>query len=143
MKLIVKRFDKSIPLPSYKTSGSVCLDLSSRIDTTIIPGQIAYIPLNIAAKLPAGYWALLMPRSSTHKMGLVQINGVGVFDADYCGDNDEYLFAAYNFTDQPVTVAKGTRLCQLIILRFDPIEIEEVDKLAAPDRGGFGSTGQK
>ncbi len=141
MKIKIKRFDKTLPLPVHKTSGAVAVDLYSRLDFNIEPKQIAYIPMNVAIKIPDGYFIIQTPRSSTHKLGLMAINSVGVFDRDYCGDNDEYHFAAYNFTDKPVFIEKGTRLCQLVLIKCENFEFDEVDSMDAVDRGGFGTTG--
>ena len=143
MKLKIKRFDKSLPLPVHKTKGAVAVDLYSRIGMEIKAQQISYIPMNVAIKIPDGYFILLAARSSTHKMGLMPINGIGVIDRDYCGDNDEYNFAVRNFTDQTVKVEKGTRLCQLLLIKCETFDFEEVDVMDAPTRGGFGTTGNK
>lgn len=143
MKVKIKRFDKTLPLPEYKTSGAAAIDLYTRENITVPPRQIAYIPLNNALAIPKGCVGLLLARSSTHKMGLMAANGVGIIDSDYCGDNDELLFAAYNFTDKDVTIEKGTRVAQYMLVNFQKMEIEEVESLDNPDRGGFGSTGKK
>lgn len=143
MKIKIKRIDKSIPLPEYKTEGAACLDMYSRETITIQPGEIGYIPLNVAIELPKGTCALLVARSSTHKLGLMKVNGVGVFDEDYKGDNDEYKFIAYNFKKQSVTIEKGTRVAQIMIVSYNKVDIEEVEILGNKDRGGIGSTGHK
>jgi len=139
----IKHFDRSLPLPAYKSQGAVAVDLSARKKTVIKSHQIAYIPLNVALKLPSGFWGFLVARSSTHKLGILQINAVGVVDADYCGNNDEYLFAAYNFTDKTVVIDKGTRLAQFLVLKFQPLKFIEVRSLSSKSRGGFGTTGKK
>ncbi len=144
MKIQIKRFDKSLPLPLHKTPGAVAVDLCSRIDITIQPKQIEYIPMNVAIKIPDDYFILQAPRSSTHKLGLMAVNSIGIFDRDYCGENDEYQFAAYNFTDKPVEVTKGTRLTQLLLIKCETFEVEEVETMPGlTDRGGFGTTGKK
>jgi len=143
MKLLIKRFDKSLPLPVHKTPGAVAVDLCSRTDIDIQPKEIVYIPMNVAIKIPDGYFILQAPRSSTHKMGILGINGVGIFDRDYCGDNDEYHFAAYNFTDTVVHIEKGTRLTQLVLIKCENFEFEEMEKMDDLSRGGFGTTGVK
>lgn len=143
MKLKIKRFDKSLPLPVHKTSGAVAVDLCSRIDIDIKPKEIVYIPMNVAIKIPDGYFVLLAPRSSTHKLGIQGINGVGIIDRDYCGNDDEYHFAVRNFTDSPVHIEKGTRLCQLLLIKCENFDFDEVEEMKAPTRGGFGSTGVK
>jgi dUTP diphosphatase len=143
MKIKIKRFDKSLPLPIHKTPGSVAVDLYSRLDSTIKAHQVAYIPMNVAIEIPTGYFVMMAPRSSTHKIGLTGVNGVGVFDRDFCGDNDEYHFIVYNFTDKEVKVEKGTRLCQLLLIKCEDFNIQEVNKMKNTDRGGIGSTGVK
>lgn len=142
MKIAIKRFDKSIPLPEFKTKGAAGLDLAARVEMLIAPHSIAYIPLNIALQFPAGHWALLAARSSLHKKGLQLVNGIGVGDSDYCGDGDEYRAAVLNFTDQEVKVEKGERVAQLIMMKTVAVELVEKDQFGTPDRGGFGSTGK-
>ncbi len=140
-KILVRRIDKSIPLPEYKTDGAVGFDLYARETFVIQPKEIAYIPLNVAVKLPKNCFFLLANRSSTHKLGITCVNGIGVGDGDFCGNNDEFSFPAYNFTDNVVTIEKGMRIAQGVIVPFERVDIEEVDDLEASDRGGFGSTG--
>jgi len=143
MKLKIKRFDKTLPLPMHKTNGAVAVDLCSRIDIDIKPKEIAYIPMNVAIKIPDGYFILLASRSSTHKLGIQGINGIGVIDRDYCGNEDEYNFAVRNFTDSTVHIEKGTRLCQLVLIKCENFEFNEVDDMESASRGGFGTTGVK
>jgi len=143
MNIKIKRFDKELPIPEYKSEGAVALDLYSRTDISIQPGEVVLIPLNIAVEIPKGYFILLVNRSSTYKFGITCVNGLGIGDYDYCGDNDEYKFPALNYTDQEVTIEKGTRCCQMLILPIEKAEITEVDKLENSDRGGFGTTGNK
>lgn len=143
MKIKIKRFDKTLPLPVHKTPGSVAIDLYSRLEVTIEPHQIGYIPMNVALEIPDNYFVMMVARSSTHKMGIMSANGAGIFDRDFCGDNDEYSFIVYNYTDQPVTVEKGTRACQLLLIKCENFEINEVDQMKNSDRGGIGTTGNK
>jgi len=70
MLIKIKRFDKTLPLPEYKTEGAAAFDLYAREATEIPPGAIRYVPLNIAVETPPGHFLLLAPRSSTHKRGL-------------------------------------------------------------------------
>lgn len=143
MKLKIKRFDKSLPLPVHKTTGAVAVDLYSREEITVEAHQLNYVPMNVAIEIPDGYFVMMAPRSSTHKLGITGINGIGVFDRDFCGDNDEYRFIAYNFTENPVVIEKGTRLCQLLLIKCENFNFEEVDSLGNSDRGGLGTTGIK
>lgn len=143
MKINIKRFDKTLPLPVHKTAGAVAVDLCSRIDVDIKSQEIFHIPMNVAIKIPDGYFVLLAPRSSTHKLGIQGINGVGIMDRDYCGNDDEYHFAVRNFTDSTVHIDKGTRLCQLVLIKCEMFEFDEVDSMPDSSRGGFGTTGTK
>ena len=65
MKIEIKRVDKSIPLPEYKTGGSVGFDIICRKDTSIEPGEIGHVPGNVIVKTPPGYMLLVALRSST------------------------------------------------------------------------------
>jgi dUTP pyrophosphatase len=143
MKVKIKRFDKSLPLPEYKTDGAACVDLYSRLDVKILPHSFGKIPVNIAVEIPKGCFVLMAARSSTHKLGLIPANGIAIGDEDYCGDNDEYSFLVYNVTDSEVLVERGSRVAQLMVLNIERIEFQEVDVLGNKDRGGIGSTGLK
>ncbi len=142
MKVTIKRFDKSLPLPEYKTDGAAALDLYAREDATIPPQEVKLVPLNVALQVPEDHWVLVSARSSLHKRGLMMANGIGVGDYDYRGDNDEYLAPLFNFTDQPVKVERGERLVQLMVLSRERVELAEQDLFDTKDRGGFGSTGK-
>lgn len=143
MKVKIKRFDKTLPLPEYKTEGAACLDLYARISVEIKPQQINYVPVNIALEVPSGHWIMVAARSSTHKHGLMLANGIAIGDSDFKGDNDEYVLPFYNFKDTPVTVEKGMRIAQMMVVPYDKVELVEVEKLESKDRGGFGTTGDK
>ena len=71
------------------------------------------------------------------------INDIGVIDSDFCGDGDEFKFAAQNFTKKSVTIEKGTRIAQGIFVKFMKATWQEVSNMTAKTRGGFGSTGRK
>ena len=142
LKVGIKRFDTTLPLPEYKTSGAAAMDLAARIEVTIEPHAVGYVPLNIALELPEGHWALLAARSSLHKHGLLLANGIGVGDYDYRGENDEYMAALLNFTDKSVVVERGMRVVQLMVLPVDRVELLEKEELKSPSRGGYGTTGK-
>lgn len=141
MQLPIKRIDTTLPLPEYKTQGAVAFDLSARLETTILPGKVGFVPLNVVIAVPPGYMLLLAARSSLQKRGVMMANGVGVIDEDYCGDTDEINAALYNFSDTAVVVPKGDRIVQGIILPIEKVEWQECVHMQAPSRGGFGTTG--
>lgn len=142
MTIHIKRIDKSLPLPEYKTNGSVCFDLVARETISIPPHRVALIPLNIIIKTPKGYMFVLASRSSTLiKKGLITGNGIGIIDQDYCGPGDEVKHQAYNVTEQAVVVEKGERIVQGCFIPVERVSFEEVEMISKKDRGGFGSTG--
>src|SRR3990167_5115073 len=141
MKVKIKRIDKSLPLPTYQTSGSAGFDIYSREDMVIPPREIALIPGNIIVETPQGYMLLVALRSSTpRKKGLIKPHGIGVIDNDYCGEGDEVKVQVYNNTSNVAKVEKGERIAQGIFVKIDKFDWEETDTMGKT-RGGFGSTG--
>ncbi len=143
MRVKLKLFDPSLPKPEYKTSGAAAFDLYARVEVKIAPRSVGYVPLNIAIQLPENHWAMVSARSSLHKKGLLMANGVGVGDYDYRGDGDEYLAPLYNFSDKAVTVERGERVAQMIIMPREPVVLELTEAFTDKNRGGFGTTGTK
>lgn len=142
MKVLIKRIDLSIPLPTYHTEGAVAFDLLSREDMVIKPSEIKLIPCNVIVKVPRGYMLLLASRSSTPlKKGLMMANGIGVIDQDYAGPEDELKFQAFNFTKEDVVVKKGDRVAQALFVPIMKVRLKEVKQMNSKNRGGFGSTG--
>ena len=141
MDVKIKRIDKSLPLPKYETEGSVGFDLLCRESAEIAPQEIALIPANVIVETPPGYMLMICMRSSTpRKVGLMMAQGLGIIDNDYCGEEDELKIQVYNFTDEPVTIERGSRIAQAIFVRVGTAEWNEVDQMTIPSRGGFGST---
>ena len=142
MKVKIYRLDKSLPLPEYKTKGSVAFDLYSRLDLEIKPKEIVLVPTNLIIRTPKNYMLLIAARSSTPiKLGLSVLNGIGIIDQDYCGPEDEIKLQTYNFTENPVKITKGQRIGQATFLRIDKAQWQEVQTIKNRTRGGFGSTG--
>lgn len=141
MKIKIKRFDKTLPLPERKTAGAAAFDLAARDTVEIGAGAVGYVSLNIAVETPPGHFLLLAARSSLHKKGLMLANGMAIGDPDFCGDEDEYRAALLNFTGAKVVVQKGDRILQGMFLKHEPAEWQEVENMNNKTRGGFGSTG--
>ena len=142
MNISILRLDSSVPLPRYETAGSAGFDLAASADVTIEPGAIALVPTGLVIGVPPGHLLGIFARSSTPlKRGLMVANGVGVVDSDYCGPDDEVKVQVLNFTSAPVTVRRGDRIAQGVILPFVRAEWKEATSAAGPTRGGFGSTG--
>jgi dUTP pyrophosphatase len=139
----IARLDPTLPLPAYETAGAVGFDLLARVETTVEPRGLARIPANVIVETPPGYMLLVAARSSLPgRRGLSVPHGIGVIDQDYSGAGDEILVQVYNFTDAPVTVARGERIAQGVFVRVDRARWEEADFAERPTRGGFGSTSQ-
>ena len=118
------------------------IDLRSAATIALKQGEFKLIPLGIVMKLPNGYEAHVVPRSSTFKnFGIIQANSMGVIDNSYCGENDQWFFPAIALRDTLINF--NDRICQFrIIEKMKPINFIEVDKLDEKSRGGFGSTGK-
>ena len=139
----IKYFTDEIEKLTYIDGKSDWIDLRAAKEMELKAGQYAMIPLGVAMKLPEGYEAHIVPRSSTYKnYGLIQTNHMGVVDESYCGDNDQWHMPVYALRDTVIHV--NDRICQFRIMEHQPkIVFEEVEALSAPDRGGFGSTGKQ
>ena len=142
VEVLVTRLDPDLPLPSYGHPGDAGLDLHSRIDVVLAPGERALIPTGIAIALPAGYAGFVHPRSGLaikHGVGLV--NGPGTIDAGYRGEVSVILINLDPTV--AVRVSRGDRIAQLVVQRVEHARLIEVAELPGSHRGegGFGSTG--
>lgn len=119
------------------------IDLCAAEDVSIQPMSFALIELGVAMKLPEGYEAHIVPRSSTFKnWHIIQTNHMGVIDNSYCGPNDWWKFPAFNLGTTETVIHKGDRICQFRIIESQPKLFLYETKLEGKDRGGFGSTGK-
>ena len=136
------------------------IDLRAAEDVFIELNTFKLVSLGVSMKLPEGYEAHIVPRSSTFKTwGVIQTNHCGIIDNSYSGTNDIWKLPLYCieeregkvYTDPefgleyPISgthIKKGDRICQFrIVKKQPPIEFEVVDELESTDRGGFGSSG--
>ena len=117
------------------------VDLATSEDVYMAAGSYKIIPLGVSMQLPDGYYAKVVPRSSTaKKWGIIMANSVGIIENDYCGDDDIWGFPAYAIFE--THIPKGTRICQFCIVPQEQvIRFEQVKSLNNESRGGFGSTG--
>lgn len=139
----IKYFDKEIEKLRNIENKSDWIDLRSAIDVELKVGEYKLIPLGIGMKLPKGYEAHIVPRSSTFKnFGIIQTNHQSVIDESYCGDNDQWFYPVYTLRD--TVIHKNDRICQFRIMKKQPeIKFIETEILEDVNRGGFGSTGVK
>lgn len=145
MKINVKRLTASAMLPTRGSSEAAGLDLYADNESSvqIAPGDAVYIHTGIAVAIPAGYFGGIFARSGiASKRGLRPANCTGVIDADYRG---EVMVCLRNDTDLWQEVKPHERIAQLIVQRYEPVELQETDELDATERGngGFGSTGRQ
>lgn len=117
------------------------IDLRTAEDVRMERGEEKMISLGVSMRLPYGYEAHILPRSSTFKRyGIILTNGMGIIDNSYSGTNDIWHFPAY--ATRMIYIPKNTRICQFRIIKVqEPVSFTEVDELDKVDRGGFGSTG--
>ena len=144
VKILVKKFDKNIKLPAYKTSGSSGMDLVAYIKNkiTINPGKTAIIPTGIAVAIPKNYEIQIRPRSGlAAKKGITVLNTPGTIDADYRG---EIKIILINLSKKSFVVKSGDRIAQMILCPVAKGRLKEVKNLPKTVRGkgGFGSTGK-
>ena len=118
------------------------IDLRSAETVAMVAGDFKIISLGISMKLPEGYEAHVLPRSSTFKKwGILLTNSMGIIDESYCGERDIWGFPALAM--RPTTIFKGDRICQFRIMKKMPeVKFTEVDHMEDKNRGGFGSTGK-
>ncbi|MBR3040838.1 MAG: deoxyuridine 5'-triphosphate nucleotidohydrolase [Lachnospiraceae bacterium] len=137
----IKYLNDTIEHLEYIDGKSDWIDLRSAEEVTFSKGEYKLIPLGVAMRLPRGYEAHVVPRSSTFKnYGLMQTNHMGVIDQSYCGDDDWWYVPMYATRD--TVVHKNDRICQFRIMQNQPrIVFDRVEHLDGMNRGGFGSTG--
>lgn len=117
------------------------IDLRAAETVELKAGDFKIISLGVSMRLPEGYEAHIVPRSSTFKKwGILQTNHMGVIDNSYSGDNDIWGMPVIAMRDTKINM--NDRICQFrIVERMGDIQMTEVDHLNGADRGGFGSTG--
>jgi len=142
---VLKRKTADIPLPQYETPSSAGMDARADIaeDVVIQPLKRKLIPTGLKVSIPVGYTLDVDSRSGLAvKNGIFVLNAPGIVDADYRGDIGVIVA---NLGDEPFTVKRGDRICQLLLRKVERVTWEEVDELDSTHRGqgGFGSTGIK
>lgn len=119
------------------------IDLYTAEDAELNALEFKIISLGISMQLPEGYYAQVVPRSSTCKnFGVIMANSIGIIENDYNGDDDIWGFPAVAV--RHTFVPKDTRICQFrLVKQSKQVEFEPVEMLGNKNRGGFGSTGSK
>ena len=139
----IKYHSKEIEKLRYIDGKSDWIDLRAAENVSLKAGDFTLVSFGISIKIPEGYEAHVVPRSSTFKnFGILQANSYGVIDSSYCGENDIWRMPVYAVRDTEIHV--NDRIAQFRIMENQPqIVCEEVERMEGKDRGGFGSTGTK
>tara|TARA_B100000586_G_scaffold117827_1_gene84902 strand:- start:247 stop:681 length:435 start_codon:yes stop_codon:yes gene_type:complete len=132
-------------LPHYATSQSAGMDLRASLEEAILlkPLQRILVKTGLFMELPIGYEAQVRPRSGlAFKKGITVLNSPGTIDADYRGEIGVILV---NLSDEEFVIEDGERVAQMVIVKHEQVDWEEVVELVETERGvgGFGSTGVK
>ena len=137
----IKYHNKDLPPLQFIDGKSDWIDLRAAEDVALKKGEFRIISLGISMRLPEGYEAHVVPRSSTcSKFGILQTNSFGVIDNSYSGDDDIWRFPALAIRD--TIIHTGDRICQFRICKKMPeVEFTVVETLDGKNRGSFGSTG--
>lgn len=139
----IKLLNDLAKIPTYGSEGAAGADLYAATDTdiTIKPHETIKIGTGISLEIPLGVFGAIFARSGiAARQGLRPANCVGVIDSDYRG---EIIVALHNDTDEHQIVPAGSRIAQLILMKYLVTPFDEVDELSDTERGegGFGSTG--
>ncbi|HQD40989.1 MAG TPA: dUTP diphosphatase [Bacillota bacterium] len=143
VKVKINKTAEDLPLPRYMSGGSSGMDLYAAVDedTVIDPGGFRLIPTGIHLQLPAGYEGQVRPRSGlAAKYGVTVLNTPGTIDSDYRG---EIKIILINLGREPFVIKRGDRIAQLVISRYERVELVPAECLEDSERGtgGFGHTG--
>lgn len=130
-------------LPQYETEGSAGMDIRAYINDPVViqPGKRALISTGLYMEIPVGYEVQIRARSGLAvKHGIGLANGIGTIDSDYRG---EIKVALINWGEEAFIVNNGDRIAQMVIARYEQVQLEISEKLSETERGsgGFGHTG--
>jgi dUTP pyrophosphatase len=140
-----RRLDSNpdLPLPERATAHAAGYDIrSAEENVVLLPGEIRLVSTGLILELPEGMECQVRPRSGLAlKHGITLPNSPGTIDPDYRG---EVRVIMQNLGPEPVSLARGERIAQLVFARFEAPEVTEVKEVSGTERGagGFGSTGR-
>jgi dUTP pyrophosphatase len=132
-----------LPLPERATPHAAGFDVrSAEVEFSLEPGEIRLVGTGLVMELPEYLECQVRPRSGLAvRHGVTLPNTPGTIDPDYRG---EVRVALINLGPEPVTIARGERIAQLVFARFETPAVDEVEAVSDTGRGagGFGSTGR-
>ena len=144
VKVLIKKLNPTVQLPSYKTNGASGMDLMAYIEKPIIlePGKSCLIPTGLSVAFPKEYEIQIRPRSGlAAKNNISVLNTPGTIDSDYRG---ELKIILINHGNKNFTINHNDRVAQIVLTPIIKMELEETNELPESIRGegGFGSTGK-
>ena len=144
VKVLVKKLNSKVKLPSYKTEGSSGMDLIAFVDEPIKikPNNSALIPTGLSIAIPEDLEVQIRPRSGlAARSNISVLNTPGTIDSDYRGELKVILF---NHGNKQFIVKNNERIAQMVLAPILKVDFEEVESLPDTVRGagGFGSTGK-
>ena len=144
VKILVKKLNKNIKLPTYKTSGASGLDLIASVKNklNIKPGASTIVPTGMSIAIPKNYEVQIRPRSGlAAKNCITVLNTPGTIDSDYRG---EIKIILINLGKKSFVVKPGDRIAQMVLCPVVKANLREVKNLpnTVRGKGGFGSTGK-
>ena len=144
VKVLIKKLNPSIQLPSYKTGGASGMDLMAFIEKPIKlePGKSCLVPTGLSVAFPKEYEIQIRPRSGlAAKNSISVLNTPGTIDSDYRGELKIILF---NHGSKNFLINNNDRVAQMVLTPIIKMELVETNELPESIRGkgGFGSTGK-
>lgn len=144
IKILDPKIGKSIPLPSYATSGSSGLDLRACLEEPFYlkPNEVRLIKTGISLYISdPKISGIIIPRSGLgHNHGIVLGNLIGLIDSDYHG---ELIVSLWNRSKEIFKIKPSYRVAQIIFVPTIKVECEFVENFDLSKRGtsGFGHSG--
>ena len=144
VKVLIKKLNPSVQLPSYKTNGASGMDLMAFIEKPINlePGKSCLVSTGLSVAFDEEYEIQIRPRSGlAAKNNIGVLNTPGTIDSDYRG---EIKIIIYNHGEKDFIINNGDRIAQMVLSPVVKMELEETNELpkSVRDKGGFGSTGK-
>ena len=143
-KVLIKKLDPAVELPTYKTEGASGMDLMALVKEPINlkPNSSCLVPTGLAVAFSSDFEIQIRPRSGlAAKNNISVLNTPGTIDSDYRGEIKVILF---NHGKSDFLINNKDRIAQMILTPVGKMELEETETLPETIRGegGFGSTGK-
>ena len=144
VRVLIKKLDPKVVIPSYKTKGASGMDLMAFVREKIVikPQTSALIPTGLSVAFSEDYEIQIRPRSGlAAKNNISVLNTPGTIDSDYRG---ELKIIIFNHSKHDFVVNNNDRIAQMVLTPIAKMELEEANELPITLRGegGFGSTGK-